>query len=234
LPRELERFRREHELARRVRHPAIVPAEELGEALGHAYFAMPRESGRTLSDLAAEPGRSAAGFERIALALSRIAQALGGLHRAGVVHRDVKPENILLGSEGELGLCDFGSAIDARTLEGAEELWGTIGYMAPEQLRPGADPADPSMDVYALGLCIYEAVTGSRAFPRLPPEDLTRFKLTRIPPAPRSVEPRVPLGLDAIIRQAIDPDPDFRHSSADALARDLERFGSGKRGRGRS
>lgn len=233
LPGGVERFRREHELARSVRHDAILRVEERGEALGHAYFAMPRESGRTLADQPADAQRSPAFFERTALALSRIADALGALHRAGVVHRDVKPENILLAEDGELRLCDFGSAIDAKDLEEPEELWGTVAYMPPEQLQPGSNPADPSMDIYALGLCVYEAATGARAFPRLQPDELTRFKLGRLPPAPRSVEPRIPLGLEAIIRQAIEPDSRFRHASAEALARDLERFGSGKRGRGR-
>ena len=230
----VERFRREHELARSVRHDAILRVEERGEALGYEYFAMPRESGRTLGDLPVEPEPGAAWFQRTALALSRVALAIGALHRAGVVHRDVKPDNILLGEDGGLMLCDFGSAIDGRSFEGAEEIWGTVGYLPPEQLRPGSDPADPYMDIYALGLCLYEATTGSRAFPGLPQDELTRFKLTRLPPAPRSVEPRIPLGLEAIIRQAIEPDPRFRHPSAEALARDLERFGSGKRGRGRS
>jgi serine/threonine protein kinase len=234
LPRGVERFRREHELARSVRHDAILPVDERGEAQGHAYFAMPRESGRTLADLGGSDDRTPAFFERTALALSRIADALAALHRARVVHRDVKPENILLAEDGGLRLCDFGSAIDAKDLEDPGELWGTVAYLPPEQLRPGFDPADPSMDVYALGLCLYEAATGARAFPRLPADELARFKLGRLPPAPRSVEPAIPLGLEAIIRQAIEPDPRFRHPSAEALASDLERFGSGKRGRGRS
>jgi len=232
LPGGVERFRREHDFARSVRHDAILRVEERGEALGYEYFAMSRESGRTLADLTGEP-RSPAFFERTALALSRIADALGALHRAGVVHRDVKPENILLADDGELRLCDFGSAIEARSPEDPGELWGTVGYLPPEQLRPGSNPFDPSMDVYALGLCLYEAATGSRAFPRLPPDELARFKLTRLPAAPRSLDPGIPLGLEAIIRQAIAPDPRFRHPSAEALGCDLERFGSGKRGRGR-
>jgi serine/threonine protein kinase len=153
----------------------------------------------------------------------------------GVVHRDVKPENILVGRDGSLILCDFGSALDSSPSgDDRDELWGTVGYMPPEQLRPGADPRDASMDIYALGLCLYEAVTGSPAFPRLSGEALVKLKLTRLPPAPRCMDHRVPLGLEAIIRQAIDSEPRLRHSSAAELAEDLERFASGKRGHRRS
>ncbi|MBI4602739.1 MAG: serine/threonine protein kinase [Planctomycetes bacterium] len=234
VPPAVARFKAEAALAERVESPWIVPVLGSGKDKDRYYFAMRLESGETAERLVeeAQDGRDEGSSRRVALQFAGVARALEALHEAGIVHRDVKPENLLLGSMGELLLSDFGSALDARDRSAVLEasLWGTVRYMSPEQFLPDADPYDATVDVYALGLSLYEAVTGLSPFPRVREEELARLKVTRVPPAPRHLNPRIPLGLDAVIRHAIEPCPRLRCPGAGALAEDLERFAEGKRG----
>jgi serine/threonine-protein kinase len=238
VPDALARFEAEAEMAARVRHPNVVQVLGAGEARAHPYYAMRLEGERTLESwiLEAAGERRPAFFREAALLLAGVAHALATLHRRGIVHRDVKPENLLLGARGGLVLADFGSALDARNrVEALERApWGTVRYLLPEQLRPGADPYDPGIDIHALGLTLYEAATGLSPFPRVGERHLIRLKLTRLPPAPRQINSRVPLGLDAVIRQAIEVHPRLRYPTAEELADDLERFAEGKRGHRRA
>jgi serine/threonine protein kinase len=234
IPAAVARFKAESALAARVKHPSIIRVFASGTAREHHYYVMELLSGRTVEDMVTDAAgdRDEAFFRETAIRFAGIARALDALHRAGIVHRDVKPENILVSSGERLVLCDFGSAVDARSRSRAHRrsLWGTIRYMSPEQLRPGADPGDPGIDIHALGLTLYEAATGVSPFPRCLESELVRLKLTRIPAAPRRVNFKVPLGLDAVIRQAIEPNPGLRYRSAADLANDLERFAARKRG----
>ncbi|HVR75662.1 MAG TPA: serine/threonine-protein kinase [Planctomycetota bacterium] len=234
VPLAVMRFRAEAALAERVKHRAIIDIRGTGKDRDHYFYAMRLESGETAQSLSLEvDGRERDGFfHAVSRRFADVARALERLHAEGIVHRDVKPENLLVGKDGQLILCDFGSALDTRDRQPALEntLWGTVRYMSPEQLGPEADPYDSSIDTYALGLTLYEVATGVSPFPRCNEEDLVRLKLTRIPPAPRRINFKVPLGLDAIIRQAIEPCIALRHASAAALAEDLERFAERKRG----
>jgi serine/threonine-protein kinase len=233
IPAAVARFRAESELAARVKHPSIIRVFGAGEAREHHYYVMELLSGKTLDDLVTEAAgeRGEAFFRDTAIRFAGIARALDALHRAGIVHRDVKPDNILAAGGDRLVLCDFGSAVEARSARAPERsLWGTVRYMSPEQLRPGADPSDPAIDIHALGLTLYEAATGVSPFPRCLESELVRLKLTRIPAPPRRVNSKVPLGLDAVIRQAIEPSRSLRYGSAADFAEDLERFAARKRG----
>jgi len=234
LPTAVLRFRAESALAARLKHPSIIRVFGAGEAHEHHYYVMELLSGRTLDDLVTDAAgdRDDEFFRDTAVRFAGLARAIDVLHREGIVHRDVKPENILVAESGKLVLCDFGSAVDSRSRSKAVErsLWGTIRYMSPEQLRPGADPSDPTIDIHALGLTLYEAATGVSPFPRCLESELVRLKLTRLPAAPRRVNFKVPLGLDAVIRQAIEPNRSLRYRSAADLAEDLERFAARKRG----
>ena len=131
-----------------------------------------------------------------------------------------------------MALSDFGSALDGRNRSPILEhsLWGTLRYMSPEQFGPDPNPYDPRMDIYALGLSLYEVVTGLTPFQHSSQEELVRLKLTRVPPAPRQVNSKLPLGLEAVIRQAIEPNPRLRYPTSGAFAVDLERFAELKRG----
>ena len=228
------RFRAEYELAGRIRHRGIVGVREYGESRGHSFIVMDLHENDTTAVLRRrrESLLTPAPYAAVTRFFVGAANTLATLHQHGVVHRDIKPDNFLRHGDDELVLCDFGSALDRNHREKDLEncLWGTVRYLSPEQLRPGADPYDPLCDIYAFGVTLYEAVTGTSPFPRLDDRELTRWKLQRLPPPPRRVRPDVPLSLDAIVRRAMDPNPKLRHASAAALARDLERFVDRKRG----
>jgi len=234
VPEAVTRFKAEAAFTERVEHPAVMRVHGSGKDKSRYFYAMTLESGETAERLVTEAAESSdeAFYYRVALQIARVAEGLQALHDQGIVHRDIKPENLLLGADGELVLCDFGSSLDARERSPVLEksLWGTVRYLAPEQFRSEADPYNASMDIYALGLSLYECVTGAFPFPRCNEAEMARLKLTRLPPAPRSINQRVPLGLDAVIRQAIEPSPLLRYPTAAELAGDLERFGSHKRG----
>lgn len=233
VPRAAARFKAEAAFAERLEHPGIVPIYGCGKARGHYYYAMRLETGETAERLVDESAHADENFfYRVARQFAAVAQALAALHQAGIVHRDVKPENLLMGRDGDLILADFGSALDCNepSSELASNLWGTVRYMAPEQFGRDADPYSPATDIYALGITLYEVTTGMSPFPRGDEEDIARWKLTRLPPAPRLSNNRLPLGLDSIIRQAIDPNPTLRYAAMADVASDLARFGEKKRG----
>jgi serine/threonine-protein kinase len=238
LPEARRRFEAEYELARRVAHPGIIPVYERGCDAGYWFYSMRLESSRTVAALKGRgESDSRDGFYlRLAALFAQAAASLEALHRNGIVHRDVKPDNLLLGRDGGLVLCDFGSALDARHRDPAlaDGLWGTVRYMSPEQFRPDADPYDPASDIYALGVTLYEVATGVSPFPRTTEHELVRWKLSRLPPAPRRVRPDLPLGLDALIRRAMEPNRSLRFQSAGELALELDRFALAKRGSRRS
>jgi serine/threonine protein kinase len=237
-PEGERRFEAEYRLASRVAHAGIVRVVSWGRDRGHHFYAMELLGGETAASLPrAEDGSDGEGqdFARLAMLFAPVARALEALHARGIVHRDVKPDNLLIDGGGSLLLADFGSALDALERDPLLErcLSGTLRYMSPEQFCPGADPYDPLQDIYSLGLVLYEAATGIPAVPRLPEKEVARWKLSRLPALPRALNPRLPLGLEAIIRRAMEPEPRLRHPAAGELARDLERYATLRRGSSR-
>jgi len=236
-PGPVARFQSEAEIARAIRHPAVVPVYGLGCEGDFHFFALKLESGETLEPLRGVPihERAEEYYVDIARRFAAVVDAVAALHQVGVVHRDIKPSNILIDAEGLFLLTDFGSALDPRRGDQDLDEWigGTLYYMSPDQISPGSDPFDPAADVYSLGLTLYEVVTGELAFPECDDDALARWKLTHRPPAPRHANRNVPPGLEAIIRQAIDPHPMLRYRDACVMSRDLRRFVSRKLGRSR-
>lgn len=222
------RFEAEARVAKRVAHPGVVRIVSAGSSRGHHYYSMRLESSRTALDLRYQEslGGGEVYFRRLAHLFARTARALEAVHREGFVHRDVKPENLLLSRRGRLVLCDFGSAMSFRERDPLLEdcLWGTLRYMSPDQFRARSDPYDPRIDVYGLGLTLYDVSTGGCPVSRGTDEEIVRWKLTYRPPAPRQVNFRIPSRLDAIIRRATEPDPEDRYGSMGKLASQLERF----------
>lgn len=176
-------------------------------------------------------GLSCPGYYRyVAGLIAQVARALAYAHKRGVVHRDIKPSNLLLDSDGVLWITDFGLAVHMLPdgLEGQSsasfELVGTPHYMSPEQVMPGERRPDHRMDIYSLGATLYELVTLRPMVEGKNTLAILTAIVSEVPKPPRTVNPRVPRDLDAIIRKATAKDPDDRYQTADELADDLERF----------
>ncbi|MCA9571739.1 MAG: serine/threonine protein kinase, partial [Myxococcales bacterium] len=166
------RFEREARLTARLHHPNILPALDLGVFEDNTpWFTMPEVRGRTLREvitelLAMSPQERARPQRRVIELVEEVAQALGYAHEQGVAHRDVKPENLMVGRFGDVRVMDFGVAMDLRTPEDEldDAVVGTPLYMAPEQARGEIAHCGPTMDVYALGVMLYQVLTGSTPY----------------------------------------------------------------------
>ena len=211
-----ERFLRESKLAASLEHPNIVPIHAAGEADGLLYLAMRYVDGRDLGGVLASLGRLDP--ERAVAILDQIAAALDAAHAQGLVHRDVKPANILVAKPGgrdeHAYLCDFGLAKHASTvssLTGNRAILGTVDYLAPEQIE--GKPVDGRVDVYALGCVLYECVTGDAPYER---ENEIASLLAHVndpPPVPSERRSELPAALDAVIASALAKDRELRFST---------------------
>jgi hypothetical protein len=224
----VERFRREVEIVRRIAHRHVLRIRDLLESDGHLCLVMDFHPGGDLADRLARRGWLKAA-EVLALADQALG-ALGAAHRAGVVHRDVKPSNILVGAaEGELDLrlCDFGLArtADFSGLTTKLAVLGTPEYMAPEVVAEGH--ADPRSDLYSLAVVLFEAATGRLPFYGDSPYQLMRQHLEADPPRARAVAPEVPEVLDQVIARGLAKDPLDRFASAEEMREALRAPGSG-------
>ncbi|MGE0711730.1 MAG: WD40 repeat domain-containing serine/threonine protein kinase [Planctomycetota bacterium] len=222
---DLERFRREGQLAARLRHPGIVGVHAFGEHQGVPYLATELvEGARTLTQGLREPDLG----QKLGWILEA-ARALGHAHGLGVVHRDVKPDNVLIDAAGRARVADFGLAasrdLDRLTHTGA--FLGTPAYVPPEQGRSGV--LHPTMDVWALGVMLYEALTGRRPFAGTSLPALLLQIAHHQPDAPRAIDPSVSPSLEAVCLRALAKEPEDRYQDGDAFADDLERALAGER-----
>jgi len=217
----LERFQREVATLAALRHPTLVPVYRVGMHQGAPFFAMEYVRGRSLRDLARD-GRDVA---RAVDLVATIARGLHHAHELGIVHRDVKPENVIVEEDGRPRLLDFGIAKSlgpgARSLTGS--LVGTPEYMSPEQIAGRPEAIDRRTDVYALGAVLYELLAGRRPFQGTHSQVMTQVA-TRDPAPLRRVDPRLPRDLETICARALERDSNDRYPTAAALADDLERF----------
>jgi len=220
----VERFRREAQSAAGLNHPSIVSIFDRGYAEGTYYIAMEYLDGRTLKELLVRNGPTP-----IPIAIDYARQILGALafaHRHGIVHRDIKPHNIVVGGDGRLKVTDFGIARSgASQMTEAGSIVGTAQYLSPEQAR-GA-PVDPRSDLYSLGIVLYEMLTGKVPFTGETPVEIAMKHLSQVPDPPSELRPEVPHDLDAIVMRALAKDPDQRYGSAEEMDADLARVARG-------
>ncbi len=218
----VQRFYAEAEMAASLTHPGIVPIYDVGSHAGHHYYVMAYVEGPTL---AAELRRRRFGMEESAQMILDLALAVAHAHEHGVVHRDLKPGNILLPRSGPPQITDFGLAKrtdDPGQLTMAGQVLGTPGYMAPEQAAGDTEQSGPAVDVYALGALLYHLVTGHPPF-RTAIEALVCV-LEQDPVPPRAMNRRVPRDLNVICMKCLSKNPADRYASAQDLADDLRRY----------
>ncbi len=219
-----ERFIREARSAGRLNHPNIVTIFDVGEHDGMAYIAMEFLTGHSLQQILRHPQRLA--FNTIANLAAQVADALDHAQRYSIVHRDVKPANVMVDSTGRAKLTDFGVAyIPSSTMTQAGTALGSPRYMSPEQVM--GQPVDPRADIFSLGVMLYEMLTKRTPFER--PEDTTVFALmNRIASSAhiplRDVDPSVPEAFEHIIERALAKRPADRYQRAGEMAQDLRDF----------
>ncbi|MCD6360533.1 MAG: serine/threonine protein kinase, partial [Armatimonadetes bacterium] len=224
LDRALKRFAREAKALARLTHPNIVRVIDAGEHEGAPYLVMPYLPGGSLKQVLRERGRLP--WQEGLQLLIPIARALGYAHRQGMIHRDVKPSNILITEDAEPVLTDFGIAKileDEATMDltGTGMLVGTPEYMAPEQVS--GSTVDARADIYALGVVLYEMVTGRKPYQADTPMAVM-VKQARDPlPRPREFAPGLPEGVERILLKMLAKDPEERYQTMEELAAALER-----------
>jgi beta-lactam-binding protein with PASTA domain/predicted Ser/Thr protein kinase len=224
----VERFRREAKNAAGLSHANIVSIYDRGEASEGAYYiAMEYLDGRSLKELIVSRGPAP-----IPIAIDYARQILAALrfaHRNGVIHRDIKPHNILVDSEGRVKVTDFGIAraeqAGAQQMTEAGSIIGTAQYLSPEQAR--GTRVDKTSDLYSLGIVLYELLTGTVPFTGDTPVEIAMKHLSAIPDPPSERRPEVPHALDMVVLRALAKDPRDRYQSAEEMDADLERVARG-------
>lgn len=212
-PGALDRFRREVKLARRISHPNVVRTFDLGESDTERFITMELVDGESLATaISARGAMPLARVREIGLALCAGIQAA---HGAGVLHRDLKPDNVLLSNAGRIVITDFGIARPTGDPAGTASAIGTPAYMAPEQIT--SPNVDERADIYALGTILFELSTGKRAWPGDEPIGVALARLTAPPPDPRAISPLPPRFAELVVR-CLCRDPEGRPPSAAAVA----------------
>lgn len=227
-PEIVRRFQAEAKAAARLRHSNIVHIHDVGCVGGQDFFAMEYIEGQSLEKPIADGPVEAHFAVRL---ISTVARAVEHLHQQGVLHRDLKPSNILLDAEGQPFVTDFGLAKvfapDSETTA-TGIIAGTPSYMAPEQASGRRAEVGPATDVYSLGAILYELLTGAPPFRAKTALDTLMEVLSCDPAMPRSLNPRIPRGLELICLKCLAKEPGERYTSAAALADDLDRFARGE------
>jgi len=220
----IERFRREAKNAAGLSHPNIVSIYDRGTAEGTYYIAMEYLDGRSLKEMIV--GRGPAPVKAAIDYARQILAAIGFAHRNGIVHRDIKPHNVLVSPEGRLKVTDFGIARSgASQMTEVGSIIGTAQYLSPEQAR--GSPVDQTSDLYSVGVVLYEMLTGQVPFTGDTPLEIAMKHLSAVPKPPSELRPDVPHDLDLIVLRALAKNPDDRYQTAEKFDADLARVAEG-------
>src|SRR5947199_6862808 len=220
----LKRFRLEAEAAARLEHPSIVPIHEVGERDGSCYFSMKFVEGGQLDEVVR---RTPISIRQAAELIAKVARTVHYAHEHGILHRDIKPGNILLDQRGEPHLTDFGLArlVESEsTVTRTLEVLGTPSYMAPEQAVGNNAQLTSATDVYGLGAVLYQLLTGQPPFAGGTTYETIKLLLDTEPRRPRLWNPKIDRDLSTICLKCLEKDSQRRYSSALALAEDIERW----------
>jgi len=217
------RFHQEAKAAANLSHPNIVTVHDFGFSADQLFIVMENVPGKDLKTMMKEHGKF-----HINEAIDLISQACAGLgyaHRAGLVHCDVKPQNILVTPDNRVKVADFGIARALATIspeEQSEVVWGSPQYFSPEQAA-GLGPS-PASDVYSLGVIFYEMLAGRLPFIASNPQELARLHREALPPSPRRFNPSIPVQLEQIILKVLSKEPSARYRTADQFGQVLQHF----------
>jgi eukaryotic-like serine/threonine-protein kinase len=225
-PKFVTRFQREAKAASSLQHPNIVQVYDYGQSDGNYFIAMELIEGTDLRRYLRSRGVLAT--DRAIIIAHDVALGLGAAHRRGIVHRDVKPQNVLVGKDGSIKLTDFGIAsvykdINAERLTTTGMTLGTVQYYAPEQAQ--GEIVSPAADVYALGIVMYEMMTGQTPFDGDTPVAVAMQHIQDAPVPPRQLNPSIPPALEEIILRCLEKVPEMRFRDGSSLARALEMLG---------
>lgn len=226
---QVKRFRMEAEAAAKLDHPGIVPVYDVGETAGRHYYSMAFVDGVTLNDLVKNDGP----LEPVKAAelIRDTARAVGHAHAAHVIHRDLKPHNVMLDSKGQPKVTDFGLAklrSSEAEMTATGQILGTPAYMPPEQAMGMTEEVDVTADIYSLGATLYFSLTGRPPFQSAIVTDILRQVVEDDPVAPRALVPTIPRDLETICLKALRKEPSSRYETADDLAADLQRWLNGE------
>ncbi len=228
-PSDVQRFLREASTASLLKHPNIVGVYTIEEADGILYIVMELLSGRPLSQRLREEPRIQRG-EAVRV-VRDVARALAYAHDLGIMHRDVKPRNIMVCDDGHARLMDFGLAREmthGATVTTKGHVMGTPQYMSPERAQASRRTVDHRSDVWSCGVILYEIATGRMPFAAKTPVDVLDRILKEDPEPPCRVDPSLPADLETIILKCLEKDPRHRYATARELAEDLDRYLEGK------
>ncbi|HET6712313.1 MAG TPA: Stk1 family PASTA domain-containing Ser/Thr kinase [Actinomycetota bacterium] len=222
----VERFRREAQAAARLNQSNIVGVYDTGSDDGTQYIVMEFIEGRTLAEFMAT-GRRPTPVQAAEIA-QKICAAIAAAHAQGVIHRDIKPGNVMITREGVIKVMDFGIArvLGPETAPQTSAVLGTASYLSPEQAQGG--PVDARTDIYSLGAVLYELLTGRPPFTGDTPVAVAYKQVNETPAVPSSLNPDVPARLDAVVMKALSKNPSNRYQTADEFSADLARVVAGQ------